>query len=402
MINRFCRLSRVAWVMIAVLGIALASSATAQNDCPMPGRLVDGLAGIVLYTDGSPLNMRDGASTGNTVIASIPEGAIFEVTGTATCNGGIQWYPITFEQQSGWIAEGVDDTYFVAPVGIPLADVIDDDAGPEVDVIPRPQAEGDFINSNRNANGTQIAWLFDQTPVDPTDPIIDGCRADEGCVGLVYELIITDGNGDNATSVWIGTIDSPFPKISIEKWIGDDVVIRERPVQVASLYFNVRGSSRSLIDSQTGEETAIDNPINAEEILISPDGEWIASIALSPFAIHVQNTATGEVYSQPYTDEDGNRTLTGNLSFSPDSQFLVWSQVRESEDFTVIDASLNVVDLQTFEVQTLFRLAESQPQDVPRSLNEWLTDTIAIVYTFEATHYVDVVTGIRYASTQSE
>ncbi|MGB7338733.1 MAG: hypothetical protein WBC91_07570 [Phototrophicaceae bacterium] len=86
------------------------------NDCPLPPRLSRGQIGIVLA--GIPNVLRDGPDvTGTTIIGSLPADSQFTVLGDSLCGmDGRRWYPINYEGEFGWTAEGEGSTYWIAPM----------------------------------------------------------------------------------------------------------------------------------------------------------------------------------------------------------------------------------------------------------------------------------------------
>ena len=64
------------------------------------------------------VNIRDGAGTTNTQVAwAVVTGDELLITGLPQCGvSGLRWYPIQFDQVSGWIAEGQGEEYWIEPV----------------------------------------------------------------------------------------------------------------------------------------------------------------------------------------------------------------------------------------------------------------------------------------------
>ena len=87
----------------------------ACSNSPAP-RLREGDAGYVLPGDPNALRDNPGTGSGSSVISNIPGGASFTVIGAAVCgNEGRRWYPILYNGQYGWTAEGEGSTYWIAP-----------------------------------------------------------------------------------------------------------------------------------------------------------------------------------------------------------------------------------------------------------------------------------------------
>jgi hypothetical protein len=94
---------------------------TAQATCNLAPRLAVGEQGIVLVTDGQPLNIRDAASINGQLVAQLPEGNAFTVIEGPVCADGLHWWRIQSGEINGWSAEGMDGAYFVAPFTAPVS-----------------------------------------------------------------------------------------------------------------------------------------------------------------------------------------------------------------------------------------------------------------------------------------
>ncbi|MBK8027774.1 MAG: DUF3160 domain-containing protein [Chloroflexi bacterium] len=124
-------------VPLVVLLLSLALPAAAQDETPicnpqLPPRLDYGVAGLVTRTDNpTPVRVREQPSTGAPVAAMLDEGSRFIVIGyLPTCADGITWWQITTGDTpyasgegiiEGYVAEGVEETYFIEPYTPALA-----------------------------------------------------------------------------------------------------------------------------------------------------------------------------------------------------------------------------------------------------------------------------------------
>ncbi|MBK8025546.1 MAG: DUF3160 domain-containing protein [Chloroflexi bacterium] len=124
-------------VPLVVLLLSLALPAAAQSETPicnpqLPPRLGYGVAGIVTRTDNpTPVRVREQPTTGAPIVAMLDEGSRFIVIGyLPTCADGITWWQITTGDTpyasgegiiEGYIAEGVEETYFIEPYTPALA-----------------------------------------------------------------------------------------------------------------------------------------------------------------------------------------------------------------------------------------------------------------------------------------
>jgi hypothetical protein len=87
--------------------------------CPgTPASIVStGIEARVTFTTGTPLNMRQTASTSAAVVRILPEGSTFDVIGGPQCADGYTWWQIRLPGNTyGWAAEGDMDDYFIEPV----------------------------------------------------------------------------------------------------------------------------------------------------------------------------------------------------------------------------------------------------------------------------------------------
>ncbi len=113
----FLTLLLSAALIAGALAPAFAPAARAQGECgtaPAP-RLMAGGEGMVTFTDGRPLNVRGAAGLGGTLIGQLPEGTPFAVVEGPVCADNIYWWHVTAGALAGWIAEGMEGEYFVAP-----------------------------------------------------------------------------------------------------------------------------------------------------------------------------------------------------------------------------------------------------------------------------------------------
>ncbi len=104
-------------LIAGALAPAFAPAARAQGECgsaPAP-RLMTGGEGMVTFTDGRPLNVRTAAGLGGTLTGQLPEGTVFAVVEGPVCADNIYWWHVTAGTLAGWIAEGMEGEYFVAP-----------------------------------------------------------------------------------------------------------------------------------------------------------------------------------------------------------------------------------------------------------------------------------------------
>lgn len=85
------------------------------NNCPLPPRLVAGGRAVVM--PGDPNVLRDGPdANGTQVIGRIPAGGVMRVLGNSLCGtDGRRWFPVDYNGQLGWTAEGEGARYWLEP-----------------------------------------------------------------------------------------------------------------------------------------------------------------------------------------------------------------------------------------------------------------------------------------------
>ncbi len=79
-------------------------------------RLTVGAAARVVVGQGAN-NLRDAASTGGSLLGTIPEGAMVDVLGGPECANGYTWWQVVYNGMTGWTAEGEGLDYWLEPAG---------------------------------------------------------------------------------------------------------------------------------------------------------------------------------------------------------------------------------------------------------------------------------------------
>ena len=79
-------------------------------------------------------------------MTTIPEGSEFLVLEGTTCAGDINWWRVQWTEADGWIAEGADGEYFVAPRGVAT-----DNAAGMIDIFNNPLPACDERDGDRAA-----------------------------------------------------------------------------------------------------------------------------------------------------------------------------------------------------------------------------------------------------------
>jgi hypothetical protein len=110
--------SMIAILIAVLLGVSITPPVSKAQGCgnaPAP-RLTLNQSAYVIQAGTGSLNVREQPSRDAGLVTTIPEGSEFLVLEGPTCAGDIHWWRVQWASVEGWIAEGVEDVYFVAPV----------------------------------------------------------------------------------------------------------------------------------------------------------------------------------------------------------------------------------------------------------------------------------------------
>ena len=113
------RHSVMAFLIAVLLGTGFTPPVSRAQGCgsaPAP-RLTPNQPAYVIQSGTGDLNVRDQPSRDSARVTTVPEGSEILVLEGPTCAGDINWWRVRWEESEGWIAEGADGEYFVAPVG---------------------------------------------------------------------------------------------------------------------------------------------------------------------------------------------------------------------------------------------------------------------------------------------
>jgi hypothetical protein len=254
---------------------------------------------------------------------------------------------------------------------------------------PAPASGGDLVAWRLSPDGSRLAWLFDVTEVRPS--MVDGCDPNAGCVGLIYDLFLTDNMGGQAEMVWNHVIDSPAGVGGMEliNWRDDSmaVFLGIDPGDLGPFY---PPGYDTVFEVVVSEEIEIrersQGYVATEEMVISRDGRWLA-VAGGPESLSVESD-DGRLYSVPYVVYPN--PYTAQLAFSPSSELLAWVELTTPElELSVESLALNVMSMQTGEVLTVVDFEVDLPS-LPL-VGPWLTDDLLIVFFAGQSWVIDVV-----------
>ncbi len=441
---------RRALLIVLLFSAWLTLPAAAQdNSCgeALPPRLTPGREARVSFTDGSPLNMRLSISRSAGIYAKIPEGDVFDVIGTPTCNEGIFWYPIIYVGEKGWIAEAAAGEYLVEPASgvarlfevlpqeavlaaqidgatyallnrelTPLTEIPHPDSGsfPEVALNDIAYIRGDtffvltgvYVAAHRTSgepvtfappaqvgdsrrfmpspDGQQVAWL-----TEVTDPPLtfDACDGPDACGGRDYELYVTDAAGNESLlAAW--NTGYPYPHAYLQNWIGGELILEHLMWGVASL-IPMHGGGLTSINAETGELTEI-TPLTDSDEVLSADGRWLAQQGYGVAPVTLTNRETGETW----TASAPEGSLSGELSFSPSGRYLAYT-VFVMQETAVAQNEVWLYDTQTGENTLLARLDRHPIQNPPpyTYVSAWLSDDLPVLTHGDSFSVVQISTG---------
>lgn len=104
------------------ISVSVAAQDRAITTCPedfggyLEPRLVVGEAARTTF--GTPLNLRPEPGTDRARITAIPSGVTLPVSDGPVCAEGYVWWEVTYDDQTGWVAEGsLPDDYYIEPRG---------------------------------------------------------------------------------------------------------------------------------------------------------------------------------------------------------------------------------------------------------------------------------------------
>lgn len=406
-----------------------------QSDCTLPLQLVADQMGEVRFTDGTPLNVRSAAGRGNEVVGALNEGSRFNVTGGATCAGGINWWPIETNTVTGWIAEAADDVYFVRPVApdvlameaeiaaAPVFDVanIDEDARLLIlgggfhqlldsqlnllltlDIISRGDRFNGPVISGLNHDRSALVLMragadeilvailpqiegkdFIDAQVSPDGSYIawlySDCGSNFGCaLGTGYVLSLTDVGGNNRLTLWFG-MPNDVGRFRLAGWRRDSGAVFIEITDAAP--YPEPGSPIYTDPGYPPEPDVFEISLNEDEVeaeyvthaTISDDGLWLVDRQFNANLLHAYQ-ANGEVrFEVSYP----GYWLAGQFTFSPDNSRLAWVET-DYDDGNIDSVTLKTLDLSTGTVQEVYNFPAGYP-----FTRGWLSETLLYVRLFD-------------------
>lgn len=150
--------------LLLILLLSMSIPLEAQG-CDLPPRLTPGETGYVTPTENPrAVRVRENPTTDAPIIGMLEEGTIFTVTEEASvCAGGIVWWNVTDGTVTGWIAEGVDQDYFVEPSPTDTPEQVDiSGLAPVIPVTAAPTLANSYAKWN-----WPPSYTFDLTIPDP-------------------------------------------------------------------------------------------------------------------------------------------------------------------------------------------------------------------------------------------
>jgi hypothetical protein len=183
-------------------------------DCPdaPPSRLYPGVEGYVLADDTRLVNVRRGAGTRSEIRDQMRIGETFTVMEGPECADGYAWYLVNYGGGGleGWIAEGDDANYFVAPVEADEV-ITEDDLQPDCRVL----IEDDFEDDT--PSGDWFTSTTDRYTVD----VFNGSYNLQ--VNFLRDLGVGDPQGEEAPALWGSLRGMEFRNASAEAIITSSI-----------------------------------------------------------------------------------------------------------------------------------------------------------------------------------
>jgi len=244
--------------------------------------------------------------------------------------------------------------------------------------IPSPEKSGELVDAMPSRDGTSILWLYDITLVKPNlaaDPV---CDLAQGCVGRVYEAVITDHAGATAHSLGQMTLEDPFPLMEIDSWSSDSnlVFLRRIPWMVASAYYLPIGGGLFSLSIADGTWTELSEDFLGPETAISPDGRWLArgSFGEGDLTLLVEST-NGVRYEVPFLEDFV--PLSAQMTFSPGSDQLLWMEIMATPEESSI--TLKGMSLDDGTVQILYAFDEPLDRENLPHIGAWVEPSILAI-----------------------
>jgi len=255
-------------------------------------------------------------------------------------------------------------------------------------IIRAPTSTGELVDVLPSPNAVWIAWLFDATEVKPT---FDGCDPTSGCIGRVYNVVLTDSTGGNGASLWSIVLDEPYPLLEIDSWSVDESTIyfRRVPWGIASAYYLPMGGGIISVSVNDGSAAELSSDFIGLETAISPDGRWMArgGYGEGKFSLTV-DSIDGTRYTIPFVV--GFQPISAQMKFSPDSDQLAWIEILTEGDGSL---TLKTMALTNGEPKTVRTLEAPIDQENMPHIGTWLSDDILVINDRWGSRLLDLTTG---------
>jgi len=231
----------------------------------------------------------------------------------------------------------------------------------------QPARSGYLVGFMPSPDGSRVAWLFNLTSTPPT---FDGCDAAAGCVGRVYELVISSADGTESTlAEW--TVGEPYPYFQLQNWIDGRIVLERHMWGVASGYFPIMGGGLVSIDEATGAQTELTALTDGDDLL-SPAGTLVARSHAADCLVEL-DYIEGLVCWTQLTDND----LSGYFTFSPSGRYLAYSVYRmDGAEIKATEVWFH--DTELGETRVLASFPVAQPA-VVAYVSAWLGDDLPVL-----------------------
>jgi len=161
------------WIVFTCLNLILNTSAQSVSCIGAPdSQLVTGEQAQIIADGGSNLRVRPSADA--TLLAIIPFNEIIPIVEGPFCGDGYAWWQVDYAGERGWVAEGINDFYWLTPYIVQRAQIGDS----RIEIQPRlvttieiqrlaDPARNQFVLTGYPVSSTQIIpfiVIFDERP----------------------------------------------------------------------------------------------------------------------------------------------------------------------------------------------------------------------------------------------
>ena len=250
-----------------------------------------------------------------------------------------------------------------------------------IKIVVAPEVEGEMTAASLSPDGTKIAWLFDKTQVEPNPFKEPACSPDDGCVGRVYELVLTDDAGQNPEKIFEDTINAPgFPHLELDGWRSDQMAIFLRQnARIPSALYPDQGSGLKIFDMEWDKLVQRTGDNLAKNSFFSPDGNWIVHTNDGDQMVALQLVAPGGTQYLKPINSPGDPYIP-RIAFSPFEDRLFWLELKADQSWSsVTEISVKTMGLIMVDEETLITLDPPHSTDDLPYFGPMLNDHLLVI-----------------------